>query len=187
MNDTIWTIVIIVIALVAFVAIWTTTQRSRRLRTHFGQEYDRTVERYGEKRTAERALLDRTERVRRLQIRPLPPNIRNELAIRWQTVQSRFVDDPAGALSDAHALLLEGMREEGYPTGRIEEEVELLSVHHPSVVQHYRAAHRLAQSRGHGSDATEDLRQAMIHYRALFEDLLDLGAPRGERAPEVRS
>jgi hypothetical protein len=187
MNDTVWAIVIILIAVVAFVALWTTTQRSRQLRTHFGQEYDRTVEHYGEKRTAERALLDRTERVKRLQIRPLPPNIRKELAIRWEEAQSRFVDDPAGALNDAHALLLQGMREEGYPTGRIEEQVELLSVHHPSVVQHYRAAHRLAQSREQGVGATEDLRQAMIHYRVLFQDLLELGAPRGERAPEVRS
>src|SRR5262249_34404023 len=99
----------------------------------------------------------------------------------------QFVDDPDGAVREAHALLVTVMREQGYPTGRFDEEVELLSVHHPGAVQHYRAAHRLADDRARGRGTTEEPRQAMIHYRALFDDLLHLGVPRTEGPrPEVR-
>jgi hypothetical protein len=125
--------------------------------------------------------------VDRLEIRPLPALRRDELARRWQEVQARFVDDPVRSIAAAHTLLADVMREQGYPTGRFDEEVELLSVHHPAAVQHYRAANRLAAERERGAGGTEELRQAMIHYRALFEDLLKQGAPRRERAPEVRS
>jgi hypothetical protein len=189
MNDqVIWLIaaavVVVAIAAIAFAA---QRMRSRRLRTHFGPEYDHAVEGFGQRRAAERALLDRARRVDKLEIRPLPPLRRDELLARWQAVQAQFVDDPEGAAREAHALLVTVMREQGYPTGRFDEEVELLSVHHPAAVQHYRAAHRLADDRARGRSMTEDLRQAMIHYRALFDDLLHLGVPRAE-APrrEVR-
>ena len=180
-NDVIWVIgaaiVVVAIAAIAFAA---QRMRSRRLRTHFGPEYDHAVEGFGQRRAAERALLDRARRVDKLEIRPLPPLRRDELFARWQAAQARFVDDPESAVRDAHALLVTVMREQGYPTGRFDEEVELLSVHHPAAVQHYRAAHRLADDRARGRSATEDLRQAMIHYRALFDDLLHLGAPRAQ-------
>jgi hypothetical protein len=130
--------------------------------------------------------VERAERVKKLEIRPLPAIRRDELANRWQAVQAQFVDDPAAAVSEAHRLLGNVMHERGYPTGKLNEELELLSVHHPAAVQHYRAAYRLAEERERGQGATEELRQAMIHYRALFEDLLIRGA-RDERAPEVRS
>ena len=189
MNDqVIWLIaaavVVVAIAAIAFAA---QRMRSRRLRTHFGPEYDHAVEGFGQRRAAERALVERARRVDKLEIRPLPPLRRDELLACWQAVQARFVDDPDGAVRDAHALLATVLREQGYPTGRFDEEVELLSVHHPAAVQHYRAAHRLADDRARGRSMTEDLRQAMIHYRALFDDLLHLGVPRAE-APrrEVR-
>jgi hypothetical protein len=150
--------------------------RSRQLRAHFGPEYDHALQGFGERRAAERALVDRTRRVEKLEIRALPALRRDELRNRWQAVQAQFVDDPAAAIDEAHALLATVMREQGYPTGRFEEEVELLSVHHPEAVQHYREAHRLADERARGQSATEHLRLAMIHYRGLFEDLLGLGA-----------
>jgi hypothetical protein len=161
--------------------------RSRQLQAHFGPEYNHAIEGFGERRAAERALVDRTRRVDKLAIHSLPALRRGELSSRWQAVQAEFVDDPASAVRDAHELLDTVMREQGYPTGKFEDEVELLSVHHPATVQHYRAAHRLAEDREHGNSATEDLRQAMIHYRALFDDLLNAGVPREpHRRLEVR-
>jgi len=171
-----WLVAIVVVLLAAGAAIYVISrQRSRQLRSRFGPEYDHALEGHGDRRAAERALLDRARRVDKLEIRPLPALRRDELWSRWQAVQSQFVDNPAVAIREAHTLLSSVMHEQGYPTGRFDEEVELLSVHHPAAVQHYRAAHRLAEERARGGGATEDLRLAMIHYRALFEDLLNLG------------
>jgi len=148
MHAVIWVIAIVVAALVAFAAFYAAQrQRSRLLRTHFGPEYEQAVRGYGERRAAERALVERTERVKRLETRPLPTPRRDELAREWDAVQARFVDDPAGAIADAHGLLGTVMHEQGYPTGHFSEEVELLSVHHPGAVQHYRAAYQLAAER----------------------------------------
>jgi hypothetical protein len=183
MDEMTW-LIAIVIALAAAITViyFVQKQRSRQLRTQFGPEYDHAVDGFGQRRAAERALIDRARRVDKLEIRPLPALRRDELWNRWQAVQSQFVDDPPSALRDAHELLATVMREEGYPTGKFAEEVELLSVHHPATVQHYREAHRLAGERAQGRGATEQLRQAMIHYRALFEDLLNLGVTRNHRA-----
>lgn len=171
-----WLVAIVAVLLAAAAAIYVLQrQRSRQLRSHFGPEYDHALEGFGERRAAERALRDRARRVDKLEIRPLPALRRDELWNRWQAVQTQFVDDPAGAIREAHSLLATVMHDQGYPTGRFDEEVELLSVHHPSVVQHYRTAHDLAERRAQGGGDTEELRQAMIHYRALFEDLLNLG------------
>ena len=176
MNESIWLIGVIAVLVVAGAAIYIAQrQRSRQLRTHFGPEYDHALEGHGDRRRAERALLDRARRVDKLEIRPLPPLRREEVRARWQAVQAQFVDDPTTAIQEAHLLLSAVMHEQGYPTGKFEDEVELLSVHHPSTVQHYRAAHELAAERARGQGDTEHLRQAMIHYRALFEDLLSLG------------
>ena len=183
MNEPIWLIAIVIALIAAVAAIYVLQkQRSRQLRTHFGPEYDHAVEGFGERRAAERALVDRTRRVDKLEIRPLPALRRDELWNRWRAAQAQFVDDPDGAMREAHALLATVMREQGYPATRFDEQVELLSVHHPSSVQHYREAHRLAEERASGRGATEQLRQALIHYRALFEDLLNLG--RDSRIPE---
>jgi hypothetical protein len=171
-----WLVAVIVVLLAAGAVIYVLQRtRSRQLRSHFGAEYDHALEGHGDRRAAERALLDRARRVDKLEIRPLPALRRDELWSRWQTVQAQFVDNPTTAIREAHTLLSTVMHEQGYPTGRFDEEVELLSVHHPAAVQHYRAAHRLADERARGRGATEDLRLALIHYRALFEDLLNLG------------
>jgi hypothetical protein len=176
MNEVSWLIAIAIIVVAAAVAVYVARrQRSRQLRSHFGPEYDHAVEGFGERRAAERALVSRSRRVDKLELRPLPVVRRDELWKRWQIVQAQFVDDPANATREAHALLTGVMHEEGYPIGRFEEELELLSVHHPLSVQHYREAQRLADERASGRGATEQLRQAMVHYRALFEDLLALG------------
>ncbi|HEU4732859.1 MAG TPA: hypothetical protein VFT22_33420 [Kofleriaceae bacterium] len=187
MNEVIWLGAVAVAVIVIGAAVLVMQrQRSRQLRTHFGPEYDHAIEGFGQRRAAERALLDRARRVDKLEIRPLPALRRDELWTRWQAVQAQFVDDPGTAIREAHALLANVMHEQGYPTGRFNEEVELLSVHHPATIQHYREAHRLAEARARGQGSTEDLRQAMIHYRALFEDLLDLGIARDPHRKEVR-
>ena len=176
MNEVTWLVAIAIIVVAAGVAVYVArTQRSRRLRSKFGPEYDHALEGFGERRAAERALVGRTRRVDKLELRPLPALRRDELWTRWQTVQAQFVDDPVNAAREAHALLTGVMHEQGYPIGRFEEELELLSVHHPMAVQHYREAQRLADERASGRGGTEQLRQAMVHYRALFEDLLALG------------
>ena len=176
MNEMIWVIGVVVVLAAAGAAIYVAQrQRSRQLRSHFGAEYDHALEGHHDRRRAERALIDRARRVDKLEIRPLPPLRREEVRARWQAVQAQFVDDPTTAIQEAHLLLSAVMHEQGYPTGKFEDEVELLSVHHPSTVQHYRAAHELAADRARGQGDTEHLRQAMIHYRALFEDLLTLG------------
>jgi hypothetical protein len=186
MNEATWLIGIVVVLMAAAAAVYVAQrQRSRQLRSHFGPEYDHALEGFGHRRAAERALLDRAKRVDKLEIKPLSAGRREELSTQWQLVQAQFVDDPDASIREAHTLLSSVMHEEGYPTGRFNDEVELLSVHHPATVQHYRAAHRLADERAQGRSATEDLRQAMIHYRALFEDLLALGAKR-ESHREVR-
>ena len=185
MNEAIWLIAVVVVLAAAGAAVYVAQkQRSRQLRTHFGPEYDHALRGFGERRAAERALRERARRVDKLEIRALPPLRRDELWNRWQNVQAQFVDDPETAVREAHALLSNVMHEQGYPTGKFNEEVELLSVHHPRAVQHYREAHRMAAERAEGRSATELLRQSMIHYRALFEDLLALGTDHKHR--EVR-
>ncbi len=187
MSEMIWVIgIIVVLAAIGAAIYYVERQRSRQLQTHFGPEYEHALAGFGHRRAAERALVDRTRRVDKLQIRPLTRARRDELHEQWQALQSQFVDDPASAIREAHTLLATVMREEGYPTTKFDEEVELLSVHHPDAVQHYRAAHRLAAERARGAGGTEDLRQAMIHYRALFDDLLNLGATRAPHHKEDR-
>jgi hypothetical protein len=148
-------------------------RRTGALRERFGPEYDRALEARG-KRAAEHDLAHREQRARGLEIRPLTQGERMRYADRWSALQRRFVDEPTTTVRDAHLLLEEVMRQRGYPTQNFDDEVELVSVNHPNSVQHYRAAHALAHERGDGDGATEDNRQAMLHYRALFEDLLDL-------------
>jgi hypothetical protein len=176
MNAVILMIGVVIVLVAAGAAIYVAQrQRSRQLRTHFGPEYDHALEGFKDRRVAERALMDRARKVEKLEIRPLPALRRDELHNRWLAVQAQFVDDPDAAIREAHSLLTTALHEQGYPTARFDEQIELLSVHHPTTVQHYREAHRLAEERARGDSDTEQLRQAMIHYRALFEDLLNQG------------
>jgi FtsZ-interacting cell division protein ZipA len=166
---------VIVIAVVAVAAWWAGSRRkSERLRERFGPEYERTVEAAPDRRRAEADLQARQDRVDALDIRPLDTQTRDRFRERWRVVQALFVDDPTSAIEQADQLIGEVMRARGYPVGDFEQRAADISVDHPQVVDHYRQAHDIAvQSRGGGTD-TEGLRQAFIHYRALFSDLLEV-------------
>jgi hypothetical protein len=170
-----WVWIVIAAAAVAFVvllAMWVAARKRRRahLQEGFGPEYDRTVEEAGSKRKAESELADREKRRGELDIRPLAPGTRDRFADRWSTVQERFVDDPSGALNDAHVLVIEVMRERGYPTDDFEQRAADVSVDHPHVVENYRAAYAISER---DTADTEEQRQGMKHYRALFDELLE--------------
>jgi hypothetical protein len=185
MNTTAWIIVAIVIVAILIIAaaLWSRRRRSEHLKDQFGPEYDRAVEAKGGRGNAEADLAEREKRVEKLDIRPLEPAERREFIQRWTDVQTRFVDDPARAVAFADALLGEVMKARGYPVTDFEQRAGDISVDHPTVVEHYRKAHDIALRHGRGQASTEDLRQAMIHYRALFDDLVGAQAP-AEKKPE---
>jgi hypothetical protein len=178
---------VIVVAIVAIAALvivvgWLATERRRsmQLKERFGPEYDRAVASTGERRRAESELDARQRRVDQLQIRRLDANERDRFTAMWRVVQTRFVDEPPEAVHDADQLIGKVMAARGYPVADFEQRAADVSVDHPQVVDHYRIAHGIAE-RGDGSVAdTEDLRQAMVHYRALFSDLLETGETAGE-------
>jgi hypothetical protein len=146
--------------------------RSQRLRERFGPEYERTLRETDDRRGAEAELEARQRRVQKLDIREIAPDEATRYAQAWKVVQARFVDDPSGAVGEADRLVGEVMEMRGYPVGDFEQRAADLSVDHATVVEHYREAHAIAE-RQSGADAdTEDLRRAMVHYRALFSDLL---------------
>jgi hypothetical protein len=170
------TLIIIVLVLVVIgLAAWILLQnrRSKHLRSKFGPEYQRTLHEYGDRRKAEADLERREARVERLDIRPLAPQDRDRFVQAWKTDQSRFVDDPKKAVVEADRLVMEVMRVRGYPVGDFEQRAADVSVDHPHVVEHYRAAHSIALNEQRGKATTEDLRKAMVHYRALFAELLE--------------
>jgi hypothetical protein len=172
---------IVVVVLIAVGVVLMQRRRSHHLREQFGPEYERALEEKGDRRKAEAELAAREERVARLDIRPLAPATRRGFMERWSEVQARFVDDPPRALMFADALLAEVMTARGYPVKDFEQRAGDISVDHPDVVEHYRAAHDIAVRHDRGEAGTEDLRQAMIHYRALFEELVS-----PELAPAVK-
>jgi hypothetical protein len=168
------TIVLIVIAAIAIVfgvVMYIQKQRTRRLRTQFGPEYDRLVH-GGNQRRAEEELLRRQKRIEKFHIRELNQAEIDRFANSWRAVQAHFVDAPKEAVADADRLVREVMTTRGYPMSNFEQSAADISVDHPRVVQNYRAAHEIAARDAAGKATTEDLRQAMVHYRALFEDLL---------------
>lgn len=174
MNQT--TIVAIVIAVVVIAAVAWFAWRQRHtaeLRARYGPEYSRAVDELGSRRRAEAELDARTERVEHLDIRPLAAAQRDDFRERWRAVQSRFVDDPKGAVSDADRLVESVMAARGYPLADFDRRAADLSVHHPRVVENYRAARDIALRHRRGEASTEDLRQAMVYYRELFRDLLE--------------
>lgn len=180
------TALMVVIAVVVIAAIaaagfllWA-RDRSQRLRRRFGPEYDHALERHGNRRAAEEELLARAHRRQELDIRPLAPRAREIYRQEWTRVQERFVDSPGAAVEQADRLVTTVMSERGYPTKDFEERVATLSVDHARAMGHYRAAHDISDRAGRQDASTEDLRQAMMHYRALFEDLL--AVPEGEPA-----
>jgi len=173
----IWAIIVIVAAvIVAAGAAWFFLERRRsgRLRRRFGPEYDRLVSEHRDRRAVERELARREERVEHLHIRSLPPQERERFLSAWKADQARFVDDPKGAVFDADALVTEVMRARGYPMADFDQRAADISVDHPAVVQNYRVARDIVAGYNRGEAGTEDLRRAMVCYRALFDDLLEL-------------
>jgi hypothetical protein len=170
---------LIILAVAAFAVVvvgLALMSRSRRrtvsLREHFGPEYDRVVHAVGDPRKAEAELDARQRRVEKLHIRPLPEAELDRYHDAWNDVQARFVEDPKRAVAEADDLVGDVMKARGYPVTDFDQRVADVSVDHPRVVTHYRAAHQIAQRSDAGQADTEELRQALIHYRALFEDLL---------------
>jgi hypothetical protein len=171
-------VIVLIIALVAACAVagWLYYQKkqSERLQMRFGPEYDRALADQQDHREAERDLQERAQRVEHLNIRSLNRDERDSFADRWQQVQARFVDDPNRATDDADELVGEVMAARGYPVGDFEQRAADVSVNHPRVVEHYRVAHMIALRNARGDADTEQLRQALVHFRALFEDLLEV-------------
>jgi hypothetical protein len=174
MDAWIWIVIAVVVVLVIIVAVAATASRRRRhhLQQRFGSEYDRTVEGADRRRAAERDLRDREARHDELELRPLSEAARQRYTEQWQDMQSGFVDRPQVAVADADRLITELMRERGYPVDDFDTRSELVSVDHPDVVENYRTAHGIAARTVEGRTSTEDLRQAVISYRALFEEML---------------
>ena len=175
----VWAWILIALAIVALIAVvaWTATRsvRTERLRKRFGPEYDRTVEAAPGRREAEAELDARRRRREELDIRTLDPAAVQRYAQRWTDAQRRFVDEPPEAVREADVLVVEVMRERGYPTEGFEQRSSDVSVDHPDVVENYRAAHAISLANDQGLASTEELRRAMVHYRALFQDLLETG------------
>jgi hypothetical protein len=168
-----WVIVIVAAAIASIAFLLARRRRTERLRRRFGPEYDRTVHEIGTIAKAEARLRARETRVERLHIRPLSPDDAARFSAAWREVQTRFVDDPKRAIADADRLVGEVMQARGYPIGDFDQRVDDISVDHPKVVTNYRAARDIAENHARGRASTEDLRQAMVHYRALFTDLLE--------------
>ncbi|MCW5980722.1 MAG: hypothetical protein KIT09_21760 [Bryobacteraceae bacterium] len=145
---------------------------SKRLKQQFGPEYDKAVREYGSEARAEAELARREQRVSKLHIRSLTPSQRETFRRDWLEGQARFVDDPGLAVAEADRLIAEVMEERGYPVHDFEQQAADISVHYPTVVENYRAAHRIELRRRENTADTEDLRQALVHYRELFEELL---------------
>ena len=156
---------------------WTTNQKrqSAMLRERFGPEYNRTLQEVGDRKKAEAELVARAKRVEAFHIHPLSTEQRDQFLNEWRSTQAHFVDDPAAAVRDADRLVGQVMEKRGYPMGSYEQRAADVSVDHADVVENYRAAHKLAQQNERGQASTEDLRQAMVYYRRLFNDLLDTG------------
>jgi hypothetical protein len=164
-------VVVVLLALLAFFA--GRQRRSRKLRDRFGPEYERTVEQAGDRRAAEAELQERAQRRQKLEIVPLDPEVRTRYMEAWRNTQAQFVDEPAEATREADRLVTSVMRDRGYPIDDFEQRAADISVDHPQVVDDYRAAHAIAAANERSEASTEDLRQALVHYRSLFEELLE--------------
>ena len=165
----------VIVAIALSVWLYTSNKRSQRLRAEFGPEYKRMARAEGDAAAAEKVLQERQARVKKLDIKPLTDQQRNEFADAWETAQAEFVDDPTAAVAHADALVQEVMNVRGYPVADFDQRVADVSVDHPAVVQNYRLAHDIAIKHDHQDVGMEKLREAMLHYRALFADLLHDG------------
>ena len=173
MNTTaIIIIVLVAVAIAVGVFLYMRLRRSQILRQDFGPEYKRALDQYGDQSKAEAELAARKERVSKLEIRALTAEEQSRFSDAWKKTQARFVDEPSRAVSEADGLVKDVMRARGYPVGDFEQRAADVSVDHAGVVTNYRAAYDIASRNKSGKATTEDLRQAMVHYRSLFEELL---------------
>jgi hypothetical protein len=166
-------LLLIAAAALGFWYVWR-RRRTEHFRSRFGPEYERAVHEQGSARRAEAELREREERRERLHIEPLSGPDREHYLEVWRVNQARFVDEPDGAVMEADGIITEIMRKRGYPVANFERRIEDISVDHPRVVEHYRAASRILERHRSGNAGTEDLRRAMVYYRALFDELLEL-------------
>jgi len=181
MSTTAWIVVIAVVVVLA-VAGWAMYRDRRRkaLRSRFGPEYTHAVREYGNENRAAEALAARESRMEKIPIRSLSREDQQRFIEQWQNVQRDFVDDPGASVTRADALVCDVMRARGYPMSDFDHRAEDLSVDHPQVVQNFRKAHAIAQRHERGQAGTEDLRQGLVYYRNLFDELLE-AHPVGER------
>jgi len=167
-------VLIVILAVLAWLYIRNRRSTTADMRKKFGPEYDRAVLAHGSERKAEAKLADREKRVETLNIRDLDLTEHERFSKQWQAVQSRFVDSPKGAVAEADDLVSSVMKARGYPVADFDQRAADISVDHPRVVENYRSAHEIALRAGKEGATTEDLRTAMIHYRSLFEELVQL-------------
>ena len=175
MDTWVWILIAVVAVLVVLGVLWyvAQTRRSRALQDRFGnREYDRTLEKEGGRRAAERDLRDREKRHEELELRPLSPETRRGFQQEWEETQGRFVDDPKGAVARADELVQRVMKERGYPVEDFDRRAGDISVDHPDLVEKYRTADGIARASERGDASTEDLRHSVRHFRALFTELL---------------
>jgi hypothetical protein len=165
-------IVIVVVAVVALVAVGARKRRTALLRDRFGPEYDRMVENSDDRRAAEAGLRDRERQRAQFDVEPLPEADRVRFAAEWRDLQERFVDQPAPATAAADALITRVMEARGYPMTDFDAQADLVSVDHPDTVENYRFAHGVQQRSETEQASTEDLREALLRYRSLFDELL---------------
>jgi hypothetical protein len=186
----VWGWVLIAVAIVIVIAVVVAAMLSRRRSAHlrgtFGPEYDRAVEDTSNKREAEEELTERERRRAKLDIRPLDPAARQHYADRWQQASADFVDAPATAVTQADTLIVEVMRDRGYPMDDFEQRAADISVDHPEVVGRYRDGHRISVLAARGEASTDDLRLAMQNYRELFNQLIESADERQDREAAVR-
>jgi hypothetical protein len=177
----VWEVILVVVAVVVIVAavIAVVVMKRHReivdLRDRFGPEYDRRVGKADDRRERKDArgeLSDRAERRDQLEIRDLSPSARSRYNDTWINVQTRFVDEPNAAVQDADSLIAQVMRERGYPVDQFDEQADMISVDHPQLVENYRSGHAIFERAKQGQASTEQLRQAFVRYRSLFEELL---------------
>jgi hypothetical protein len=184
MQMWIWIVIAIAAVVAVLVVVWTgiRTNRSKRLHEQFGSEYDRVAADAPTKREAESELRERQRRHEQFDIRPLDPEARDRYRQHWLAIQAEFVDDPSRSVAKADSLIQNVMRDRGYPVDDFDTRAADLSVDHPDVVENYRAGHGIAVAHERGKATTEELRKAVQHYRALFEELVEAREPEEVRA-----
>ena len=177
MDAWVWIVIVIVVAIVviALLAAASRTRRRKALQRGFGPEYDHTLTEADSRRGAEAELRERVKRHDEFELRPLDREERNQYLRQWDGVQANFVDEPAGAISDADDLIQRVIRDRGYPVDDFEQRAADLSVEHADVVENYRSAHAISARSATGEATTEELRRAVVQYRTLFEELVGVG------------